>query len=540
MPDVQVEQISFNHADAKAGGSVSIKHAQGQPITAPEWRKGMTNPQDSLVAYAINQHKQNITLLVKLSNPSRSLSEVEVQGKADANNLLGDVQPAPVKFNPKGDPVVIPFTLASPKFSGVNEGVSEWLWQYRIKKKDDWTDIVTTKHQIYVLFDSPVEPWVRELPWVEVLDFSCKWARGARDDDEAASQIANEVYGLGEPAKKLVYYSRTATYAYEAFKCALFLKLLRTGTNAPSAVNCYDCASIVLTFSNILGAKLWELPMFPLIHTHYVKLIGEPKWDRTGFPFHAIAWKEEEDLVFDACLQVDRDGNPIDHCEFTATVPTNLPFTGKNNYKFCFFLSGLLIPQPQDKQRRPIGNDGFTGQDKVTDPVVLSLLKHNYEFEAWPADETEKEFQFDFVRSLVGSLAELPAFASWRFDDEELFKNEDVVGTRFFIKRGDVSTRNLVDVNLYVVPSARSSNDFILQVLGQFHKSDLKRETINTLGRLTFVEPCDLGVVFVRRNLVVFVRSVGKEKLAVFGLAQALDNFFASKIDKRKEDRIHG
>ena len=540
MAKVRLEEISFNHAGSKPGGSISISR-DGRPVMVPEWQNGKVNAKDSLVAYAFMQKKDVITIAVRLSCPDKSLKQVDVEAIADANNVLGNVQRRTVTFNAKGQSEILPFAVPTPRFddTGVTEVLGSWQWQYFEQAGGAPIPIEKSEHQIYVLVDAPEEPWKREPPWVEVLDFSCDWARGARDDDDAASRITRAVYNLGEGRNKRVYYNRTASYAFNTFDCAGFLKLLLNDIGSPNAINCYDCASIVLTFANILGAKLWEIDMGPEIYTHYIKLIGETRWGRTGFPYHAVSWNSDRGLVFDACLQVDNDGDPNDHCEFTATVPAKLRLEGENSYLFCFFREGLCFPNVEDGLRRPIGKPGFRAQKKVTDRIALALLKYTYRFQTWPEEESGNKFRSNVVTSLVDSLAKLPALHSWLIEDKEIFERDNVFNIRIPLTRDGVSKRNLVDVNLYIVPDTASSNDFFLQLLAQFHKSGLQRESVNTLGRLTFVEPCELGVIFVRRNLAVFVRSVG-EKCAVFDLAKALDDFFATDIDGWKEDKFHG
>ena len=144
----------------------------------------------------------------------------------------------------------------------------------------------------------------------------------------------------------------------------------------------------------------------------------------------------------------------------------------------------------------------------------------------WPPEE--EPFNTKRLRDLIGSLPSLPDFESWQAGDREDFEDEAVAGSRFLLTRIDVHARHLVEVNGYAVKSHPGTNDFVLQLLAQFHQSDVKRETANVLGTLTFVEPCDTAVVFVRRGIVMFVRSVGRDCVPVFGIATTIDKFLAS------------
>jgi hypothetical protein len=528
MPQVRLEEISFNHSNRRTSGSISIKSA-GQSVTAPEWRQGTIKPQDSLVAYAINQHRETITVLVRLSSPDQSVSVAEVQAIAEDGNVLGHVQSRTVNFNSSGESEILPFIVPAPRFQqfGVNVGTATWQWQFRIQTTDEWTSIDKTNHQIYVLIDTPVDPWNSETPWAEVLDKACDWARGARSADEAASKITNELYALGDSPKKLLSYQQTPTYAQGVFNLTGFLELLNGAVNVPARINCDDCATVVSTFGNILGGKLFQSEMGDSIHTHHVRLIGKSKWIRVGFYRHAVAWKEPclgPDPLFDACLQVDGDGNPADHSKFKAVVPANVPFDGPSNYRFSFFRKGSCQPRPGKQKRRPLGR-GFLGQVKYTDPVFLAFLKNRYDFELWPPEDKLGDPKHS--KGLIDRLPSLPDFESWQSGDRDPFGDEVVAGVTFLLKRVDLHTNNLVEVNYYKVKTQPGINDFVLQLLAQFHQSDVKRETANLLGTLTFVEPRGLSVVFVRRGIVTFVRSVGRDCVSVFDIATTIDAFLA-------------
>jgi hypothetical protein len=528
MRQIQLEEISFNHLGDRSSGSVTIQN-EGQVITAPEWRRGTIKPEHSLVAYAINQQRNGLTILARLSSPDRSLTEIEVQAVADPNNVLGHIQGRTVTFNAGGQSEILRFSLPAPRFRefGVNVGTASWRWEYRVRSTDDWTRFDETTHRVYVLVDTPVEPWDDELPRAEVLDLACVWANGAKNVDEAASSITRAVYALGDPLAvpplRLLRYQRTSTYAQGTFNISGFLRLLSGADDVPARVNCDDCATIVSTFGNILGSNLSQSEMGDVFGTHHIRLIGKSKWTRPTFPRHAVAWKEpclETDPVFDACLQVDGDNDPADHTHFIAEVPVNTPFAGHMNYKFSLFRGGNCQARPERKKRRPLGV-GFLGQVRFTDPILLAFLKFLYDFENWPPGDPPKDA--NHRKGLLRSFPNVPNFESWESGAVERFQDEDVEGIRFFLKRADVHTHNLVEVNLYEVKASTAINDFVLQLLAQFHQSDVQRETVNTLGRLTFVEPCDSAVVFVRNDVIAFVRSVGRERVSVFDIATIID-----------------
>jgi hypothetical protein len=81
----------------------------------------------------------------------------------------------------------------------------------------------------------------------------------------------------------------------------------------------------------------------------------------TGFSYHEVAWKNQcgvNDEVFDACLQVDGDANPLAP-PHTALLPTNLKFGAIGSLLYRDRLCTVAgrpncNPQPQTKQRRQV------------------------------------------------------------------------------------------------------------------------------------------------------------------------------------------
>ena len=77
--------------------------------------------------------------------------------------------------------------------------------------------------------------------------------------------------------------------------------------NGP-VVNCQDCASAVVSLSNLAGCDLWCNRMGRLFKTRSFLPIGVFEEVEAEFVFHEVAWEGlcgDQDLVYDACIQYD-------------------------------------------------------------------------------------------------------------------------------------------------------------------------------------------------------------------------------------------
>src|SRR5262249_45988969 len=139
---------------------------------------------------------------------------------------------------------------------------------------------------------------------------------------EAAGRITRAVNALGD-AQRLTYDAVIGAPHYTmlgipTFLLDAFLDRVRGGEGVGPLVNCSDCATMVSTFVNLLGADLWQSNIaaltrpFPL---NPIMSIGSHSWSTVwgSFAFHEVAWSgecTEDDTVFDACLHTDSDGDP--------------------------------------------------------------------------------------------------------------------------------------------------------------------------------------------------------------------------------------
>jgi hypothetical protein len=331
--------------------------------------------------------------------------------------------------------------------------------------------------------------------------------------------ITHRVYALG---RVLLKWQQSAKYAFGKFCLTEFLDLLRGGIGKGQTLNCDDCAAVVSTFSNLLGADLWQSSMGNDFQTNPVLLIGDSHWRRVGFSHHSVAWKgpcTENDELFDACLQVDGDGKPNLPPQ-RPKQPTNMQFhaRGNNSYKSALFLKGSCNPIPEDptdgRQRRQFGS-GWLAEQTLEGSPDLDRLKTQYDRDLSPTSAGGAEID---VRSLAEQF-EFPGLTSSRMEHFEL---DNVVHVfHKILEAPDSPVTRLIDLHLYESIGALSSSDVLLRVLSCF-ESGLSRSSDPAVGEIFLAPDADI-LVFKRERFVAVVRSVGRESLNIIpSLAQLL------------------
>ncbi|NGP89031.1 hypothetical protein [Fodinibius halophilus] len=405
---VTLKAIKFNHDSASSShDAINIRKSKNQFISVPEWEKGSSSKaEDSLAAYAIKEtHGNTITVQARFTAPDIQSAEIRAIDpttspsgsggcgawlisliikiiQAAFGNVLGEVKKRTITFGSGGDSGFVSFDLKNTSLtqSGVGIHYTTWKWQYRRNSGQPWQDIQTTKHKIYVLLETPTAPWQQspynasntQLPWTDVMDHSCLWALGTKDRDSAAGKVTENVYDLGPSTLQYDCPGGGAShYAYGNFNCTQFLNRLDGGSGLGKYVNCTDCATIVSTFSNVLGCDLWQSQMGYGFQLNDIIAIGYSNWypgcsnwPNTGFSYHEVAWKggcDTDDEVFDACLQVDGDNDPTSS-PHTPLLPINMRFgTCNGPLEYRRRLSPLgangcqnCSPKPSTKKRRQI------------------------------------------------------------------------------------------------------------------------------------------------------------------------------------------
>ena len=424
---IELLAIWFNHDPASATNdalNLRLNGLAGTLVGQPEWRvEGAGIVQVSAAAYAIEATRgRDLTIGVKLLSRSSGVQQVQVRaidpaiagtpGPADRisvlpaghrayrhtwlqyvaatrlgrtrSNVLGHVEPQLVTFYNDTATEFLSFALGDVRLAtrGVGAWDVNWRWQYRLDDSSPWQDFAWTQHRIYALLDVPSRPWLqqpfvesnKQLPWAEVLERGCDWARHATSPDHAASRLTAAVYALGG---SLVDYDcagggsthYTRLIPQLSVDCTAFLDLLRGGMGNGRLVNCIDCASIVSTFANALGCELWQSGMFSDSGAPFalnpILTIGSHVWQTAcnwgSFGYHEVAWKggcTVQDTVFDACLLINGSSSPI-HAPYLPLLPTNIVFgePGQGLYRDRLAApAGRLNcrPQPASTRRRRV------------------------------------------------------------------------------------------------------------------------------------------------------------------------------------------
>jgi hypothetical protein len=411
---IRLEAIKFNHdATSASADALNIRRNAAQDVPVPEWVRGTSvNPEDSLAAYSIaDTQGHTLTIQAKFSQTGPPASSVEIRAidptllppnppyawywffwwiywllfwvlrallRALYGNVLGEVVARPVQFQANGQSAFESFQLQGVNLwtAGVGARTTTWRWQSRTGS-GAWTDFDTSTHRIYSLLETPKAPWQqqpyassnKQLPWTEVLDYACRWALLSTTRDGAAGGVTKGVNDLGPgtvtydcPGGGAAHY---VDYGTSSFECTAFLDRLRGGLGNGVYVNCTDCATIVSSFANALGCDLWQSRMGYGFGLNPMLGIGSATWQPacgwSSFSYHEVAWKgacASGDEVFDACLQVDGDGDPT-AAPHTALLPVNMAFgaTGAGQYRDRLATPAgrpNCNPQPATRVRRAI------------------------------------------------------------------------------------------------------------------------------------------------------------------------------------------
>jgi hypothetical protein len=563
---VELEAIKFNHdPESATSDALNIRKNETTPVTVPEWRRDRTL--DSLAAYAISETLGNkITIQAKFKLIDSDVKSLEIRAidpasifgiselddvvhtllswinppsKPPTRNVLGRVKSKRVTFDEKGDSRFQTFELDDVDIWNVGVSVSTtiWQWQYRLGSQDAWTNSHQSRHQIYTVLKIPNEPWSRgplrnnniQLPWSDVLDHACAWASGAQTLDDAASLITHGVRKIETNLD--VTWAPSHFYANSQFDCASFLDLLQDKEGAGKKLSCTDCATVVSSFANILGCELWQAIMVGggSFFTNPVRLLGKTFWKPKEFTVHEVAWKgacTEDQEVFDACLFVDGDDNPVTE-PHDALLPVNLRFGRLEDRQYLFRLAaplashpGSVLPHPGRRRQRRSIRPNRQPTKPIIDSELVEFSKSRYDYEHW--HERYPLTNQVFIGELdLGALV----FSGWVF-----VRPPDVVETsgwplteRALIKRVGQFQSALVRLDIDLCVSARAARYFLLRRAAHFQTPNLVLQKDLPVGDFVMVESETGAVLFTRANLVVLVRNAGGAPVDLIDIARMID-----------------
>lgn len=367
----EVSGIVFNFNSGTHGNdAMNLRRSFAATLPAPVWTRASTVPaRDACALYAIQATRgQPLAIRVALRATDLSVAFVRAVG----GGRLGGVKEQLVSFDAAGNSGWQTFQLEAPAFhaNGVGAFDMAWAWQWRRLATDPWRPLLTTRHRIYVVLQAPTLPWVQTLgstaqPWTDALDIACAWAAGATTRDAAAAAVTTRYNASGRVA-----YDTTAGatfYGWGTYQLTQMIARLNGGVGLGGKVNCTDSANTVSTFANLLGCDLWQSRMASGFALNPMIAIGYSAWAipfSGSFSYHEVAWKgacTSADNIFDGCLKVDADANPVSPPHMPL-LPTNMLFgdCGAMNYRLRLCPPGpsgcgACQPQPATtRQRRAI------------------------------------------------------------------------------------------------------------------------------------------------------------------------------------------
>jgi len=570
---VSLEAIQFNHDPRCAcRDAFSIRKNETEAITVPEWQKCVgVNCINFPAAYARDEIKGDITIKAKFSCDIPDLASVQVKAidghpqdvtgeagstTAPLTNVLGVVIQNEVVFT-NGESEFVPFRLHDLRIGDVGVSVSEVIWQWQFcpdsqncADPQSWTDFARTEHKIYTVLALPKDPWKplsqdpneTQLPWTDVLDVTFDWAGSAQNIDEAAARITHKLNDLG--GSSLQYdeaASGSSHFIYPGtgnFQCSPFLACVARRDERIAFINCSDCATVVSSFSNVLGCDLSQSKMGFDFATNPTLLIGLLRRSRPIFNYHEVAWKFgclNADPLFDACLHVDGDIDPTtdDHDQFVPLLGVNVPLGDPTDTHYHFRLAAhnnkgkKCRARPRNKVRRRIGFSAVIR--RRGDPDLIRILSKRYDYPDWENTRTSEQNILVWRYSL-NSERFLPK--GWRLSDIKKLWGEpgtfDLIDALW--SSADENFDGQSRAVVYECASLRAAHSFLLDLLAEFQLTTIVRsnDVITdsdrvTLGDVSFAGPKKLTVLFARANLIVLLRNVNTRVTPLSQVAAEID-----------------
>ncbi|MGA9773129.1 MAG: hypothetical protein WBV94_29130 [Blastocatellia bacterium] len=553
---IRLEAIKFNHNSSSfSSDALNLRKNGTQFIQVPEWQRGFTTTaEQSVAAYAIKETTgQPLTIRAKFSS-SDPLFGFEVRaldvGSPEAS-VLGDVPRQTITLGFDTQTGFEPLTLRNPQLSSAGVGVHlvTWRWQARLPGAE-FTDIGESRHQIYTVLEAPKAPWAPspsplsniQLPWVDVLDIACRWASGATNADQAATMITRRVFELGLTG--VIQYDKSAGDShytrFNEFLCERFLQVLR-GEGLPDykLVNCTDCAMFVSTFANALGCELSQSRMGTQnFDINAVQLIGFSEFEPSGFSYHEVAWKgacTASDEVFDACLQLDSDSDPL-VSPFTPLLATNLRFgePGQGLYRDMLARSASqhrlhCAPIQTSRIRRLISNPSQPDLHLLIGNAFAERGQR-FGFEDWPDRSLLPHDLLAWNFQLSGR--ELPGWQLLEKIEGDFASNAGrFVETLWGQPDND---EKLLRVKFYESTSRQQAHRLLVELLGLIALPGIA-PLDDPIGDVSFSLPSRVIVLFARANLAVSVYEISPEPESVLEIAATLDHALTFMPDHVEE-----
>ncbi|WP_457355442.1 hypothetical protein [Roseateles sp. P5_D6] len=540
-----VTALLFDHGRGQPQvATLPLRYDSLQPVLLPEWKWGQLTP--AVAAYAIDRLGPSASVQVRFfATPDvprtleiRALAEAPGRGPMPFAPLAGDMAPQTVTFDAHGESPwnSFSFDTGALRTGGVDCATLQWRWQARGHATAPWLDAGVTQQRLYALLSAPSSPWETmpadpgnpALPRTDMLDVACLWARGARDASQAAARITEAVNRLGGTTltyDALVGAPHYTVLGVSRFLCDAFLERLRGGAGAGPLVNCSDCATIVSTFANLVGADLWQSKMGlvgPGFRLNPLLSIGSRTWSTLhgGFTFHEVAWTgncTENDSVYDACCHLDGDLDPAAPPRLPL-LPMGLRFgsPGDAGYRDRIALHDdreVCAPQPTLRVRRTVA----VTRPAPPLPVLSALAARGAELPG-----RDSGYRFEGFRWFGGELGPdwLPLHA--------MSFNASQLRVHVATWRSMQSPEAMLRVEATEADSPARAQQAMLEVAAEVASPRLQPWQMSEGEESSDAElglSLDNGalVLFTRGNLMLAVRSAGLQPLDARSAALQLD-----------------
>jgi hypothetical protein len=337
---------SLGFSRVSGGSGITLRKNYTTDVPSPEWTQAA--PAIIPCAFALTTLATTaITVSVTLSALATTTDVIEIQAM-EGGNFLGHIAPTAVDFSTNAQQTIVAAVIGQKlTVNGVTMGNAVWTWDYRVNG-GAWQTFAQTTQRVYVVTDEPNAPWSTsnnvndtQLPWTDVLEKACAWAANTVTPVDVATAVTTNVYtNLGLAYETGSGAARYVDYGVDPneFECTQFLDYLDNGAGNGRYVNCTDCATIVVSFANSLGADLMASQMKDPGWTqtflcNQVVAIGSNSWQvpfGNGYAYHEVAWTQTgswTDPLYDACLMVDGGPTPWAFGAKAPALPTNICFS---------------------------------------------------------------------------------------------------------------------------------------------------------------------------------------------------------------------
>ena len=249
----------------------------------------------------------------EFSGPPEATFEIRAQGDGE----LGGWAMVTVSFDETGKSEPVRIRWEANVDGDIGVGIYEGNLNLEFRPPEgEWMPFGEVKTRIFLTAAPPGTPWTvdpdqNNQPWIEALELACEWAKGARTPEEVSEKITRSLIDSGKFKYDAVNGNSFYTTLMDEFELDEFIRQWKTGEGLGWQLNCTDCAGVVSTLSNLLGAQLQVIQMRYNFAVRNIQAIGFEEWAPPfdgKFAYHEVAWSgetAENGGIYDACCYLE-------------------------------------------------------------------------------------------------------------------------------------------------------------------------------------------------------------------------------------------